>query len=95
MHTHTLTLDTECGVSPCVGAAGGRAFNDAKDGVNEEAAQERVYRSCGEALVAHILEGHDATVIAYGQTSSGKYSTVIRTRDLPLRFEPASPPLAL
>ena len=62
----------------------GRAFNDGKDhGLGEVDAQERVYRSCGEGLVMHVLEGHDAVVIAYGQTSSGKTHSTFGTKEAP------------
>ena len=51
--------------------------------MGEVEAQERVYRSCGEGLVTHVLEGHDAAVIAYGQTSSGKSWSTFGTKEAP------------
>ena len=37
---------------------------------------ERIYEECVRARVAHVLAGYNATVIAFGQTSSGKTTTI-------------------
>eukprot|EP00965_Chrysotila_dentata_P243957 6205703-Pleurochrysis_carterae.AAC.3 len=37
---------------------------------------EVIYRACAQWRVARVLQGYNATVFAYGQTSSGKTTTV-------------------
>ena len=40
------------------------------------ASQHDVFTCCGEPTVAGVLEGYNATVMAYGQTGAGKTHTV-------------------
>ena len=42
----------------------------------EDSTQERVYQIVGKPLVDEILEGYNATIFAYGQSSSGKTTTM-------------------
>lgn len=41
-----------------------------------EANQEQIYNECGSGLVYHVLEGYNATLMAYGQTGAGKTYTM-------------------
>lgn len=41
-----------------------------------EASQEQVFSECGEGLVPHVLDGYNATLMAYGQTGAGKTYTM-------------------
>lgn len=43
---------------------------------SEAAQQEEVYEIVGKPLVEEVLKGYNATVFAYGQTSSGKTTTM-------------------
>lgn len=43
---------------------------------SETAQQEEVYEIVGKPLVEEVLKGYNATVFAYGQTSSGKTTTM-------------------
>ena len=40
------------------------------------ASQEDVYDSCGRELVTRVLDGYNATIMAYGQTGAGKTHTM-------------------
>lgn len=42
----------------------------------EDSTQEKVYQIVGKPLVEEILEGYNATIFAYGQSSSGKTTTM-------------------
>lgn len=44
--------------------------------VLHNASQEDVYISCGRPLVSRVLDGYNATVMAYGQTGAGKTHTM-------------------
>lgn len=37
-----------------------------------EAGQKQVYDECASGLLSHVLEGYNATLMAYGQTGAGK-----------------------
>ena len=55
-------------------ADGGRfSFNHVFDG---EADNARVYRQLGQPLVRSVLDGYNGTLIAYGQTGTGKTYTL-------------------
>lgn len=41
-----------------------------------EAQQQEVYKGCVSSLVSSVLEGYNATVLAYGPTGSGKTHTM-------------------
>lgn len=43
---------------------------------NEEATQEDVYEVAGKPLIEEIFKGYNATVFAYGQSGSGKTTTM-------------------
>eukprot|EP01042_Synura_sphagnicola_P036385 gene36385-biopygen3899 len=47
------------------------------------ASQSQVYKSLGADVVSDIIEGNNATIIAYGQTFSGKSYTMFGTSDDP------------
>ena len=38
--------------------------------------QEDVYSSCVRKLVTRVLDGYNATILAYGQTGAGKTHTM-------------------
>ena len=44
--------------------------------VLHNASQEDVYRSCGSGLVTRVMDGYNATIMAYGQTGAGKTHTM-------------------
>jgi len=44
--------------------------------VLHNATQEEVYHSCAADLVNRVLEGYNATVMAFGQTGAGKTYTM-------------------
>ena len=44
--------------------------------VLHNASQEDVYTSCGRELVTRVMDGFNATVMAYGQTGAGKTHTM-------------------
>jgi kinesin family protein 5 len=60
---------------------------------HDQSTQEEVYNIVGKPLIAEIFKGYNATVFAYGQTSSGKtltlsgYSHVVDNADLLSREE--------
>jgi len=37
--------------------------------------QEMVYEACVKDIVVSVLEGYNGSIIAYGQTGTGRYST--------------------
>lgn len=43
---------------------------------SEQTTQEDVYREVGAPVLVNILEGFNGTIMAYGQTSSGKTHTM-------------------
>ena len=49
------------------------AFNKA---LGPESSQTDVFRVCGEPTVAGVLDGYNATIMAYGQTGAGKTFTI-------------------
>ena len=44
--------------------------------VLHNASQEDVYSSCARELVTRVLDGYNATILAYGQTGAGKTHTM-------------------
>ena len=40
------------------------------------ASQDEVYHRCASDLVSHVLDGYNATVMAFGQTGAGKTYTM-------------------
>jgi Kinesin motor domain len=63
--------------SSTVGIIGNDALRFAFDQVFDiEATQNAVFQDCAEPLLAKLLEGINGTVLAYGQTSSGKTFTM-------------------
>ena len=51
------------------------------DGVLHNATQDAVYESCGVEAVESVLQGYNATILAYGQTGAGKTYTMSGGRD--------------
>ena len=41
-----------------------------------EAGQDQVFDECGRSQISHVLEGYNATLMAYGQTGAGKSYTM-------------------
>jgi centromeric protein E len=50
---------------------------------NNDIGNEEVYEVAARDVVLRVLEGYNGTVLAYGQTSSGKTHTMIGTGDEP------------
>jgi hypothetical protein len=44
--------------------------------VLHNASQESVYSCCASDLVTRVLDGYNATILAYGQTGAGKTHTM-------------------
>ena len=51
------------------------------DGVLHNATQDAVYEACGVEAIESVLQGYNATILAYGQTGAGKTYTMSGGRD--------------
>ena len=47
----------------------------------EEINQEQMFAHCGKEVADNVLQGYNGTILAYGQTSSGKTYTLIGSRE--------------
>lgn len=48
---------------------------------DQQTQQDRIFADIGQKVVAHVIEGYNATIFAYGQTGSGKTHTMMGTAE--------------
>jgi kinesin family member 6/9 len=49
------------------------------DKILDNASQEDVFDTCGRDVLASVIDGYNATILAYGQTGAGKTFTISGT----------------
>ena len=69
----TATLPNAAGVSSTAFTLQSYAFDAV---IGQTGSQAEVFEAIGVPMVQHTLDGFNATVMAYGQTSSGKTYTM-------------------
>jgi kinesin family member 13 len=50
---------------------------------DQQAGQDNIFTDIGQKVVAHVVEGYNATIFAYGQTGSGKTHTMMGNTEEP------------
>mmetsp|Transcript_2589 Transcript_2589/g.6011 ORF Transcript_2589/g.6011 Transcript_2589/m.6011 type:complete len:1014 (-) Transcript_2589:205-3246(-) len=58
-------------------------FDSSEPGSANYASQEAVYEACGHRMVGHAFSGYHSTIFAYGQTGTGKTTTIVGSANPP------------